>query len=60
MSHFYTPWKCQKTKGFLKFSGGKEMGHLREKGQFQKLKKGNKYNCVTNVSTLIYLTRILF
>ena len=42
MSHFYTPWKCQKTKGFLKFSGGKEMGDLREKGQFQKLKKGNK------------------
>ena len=22
MSHFYTPWKRQKTKGFLTFSGG--------------------------------------
>ena len=27
MSHFYTPWKRQKTKGFLKFSGGIEMWH---------------------------------
>ena len=25
LQHFYTPWKCQKTKGFLKFSGGVEM-----------------------------------
>ena len=25
MSHFYTPWKCQKTYGFLAFSGGIEM-----------------------------------
>ena len=25
MSHFYTPWKRQKTKGFLTFSGGIEM-----------------------------------
>ena len=27
MLHFYTPWKCQKTKGFLTFSGGVEMEH---------------------------------
>ena len=33
MSHFYTPWKRQKTKGFLTFSGGIEMRHWREKGQ---------------------------
>ena len=25
MFHFYTPWKCQKTKDFLMFSGGVEM-----------------------------------
>ena len=25
LSHFYTPWKRQKTKGFLTFSGGIEM-----------------------------------
>ena len=25
MSHFYTPWKSQKTFGFLTFSGGIEM-----------------------------------
>ena len=25
MFHFYTPWKCQKTKGFLAFPGGIEM-----------------------------------
>ena len=27
MFHFYTPWKRQKTFGFLKFPGGMEMGH---------------------------------
>ena len=26
MSHFYTPWKRQKTFGFLTFSGGIETG----------------------------------
>ena len=25
MFHFYTPWQCQKTLGFLMFSGGIEM-----------------------------------
>ena len=25
MFHFYTPWKCQKTFGFLTFLGGIEM-----------------------------------
>ena len=24
MSHFYNPWKCQKTYGFLTFTGGKK------------------------------------
>ena len=32
MSYFYTPWKRQKTKGFLTFLGGIEIGHWREKG----------------------------
>ena len=32
MSHFYTPWKYQKTFGFMTFSGSIEIGHLREKG----------------------------
>ena len=27
MSHFYTPWKDQKTGGFLIFSGGIEVEH---------------------------------
>ena len=27
MLHFYTPWKRQKTIGFLTFSGGIEMWH---------------------------------
>ena len=27
MFHFYSPWKRQKTKGFLTFSGGIEMEH---------------------------------
>ena len=25
--HFYIPWKSQKTKGFLMFSGGIDMDH---------------------------------
>ena len=32
MSHFYTPWKRQKTFSFLTFSVGIEMEHWREKG----------------------------
>ena len=32
MSHFYTPWKLQKTKGFLTFSGGIEMEHWSKMG----------------------------
>ena len=32
MSHFYTPWKRQKTFGFLTFSGGIEMGHWTKMG----------------------------
>ena len=32
MFHFYTPWKRQKTFGFLKFSGGIKMEHLAETG----------------------------
>ena len=28
MFHFYTPWKRQKTKGFLMFSGGMEVEYL--------------------------------
>ena len=30
--HFYTPWKRQKTFGFLKFSGGIEMWHWTKMG----------------------------
>ena len=32
MSHFYTPWKRQKTYGFLTFSGGIEMWHWTKMG----------------------------
>ena len=32
MSHFYTPCKRQKSKGFLTFSRGIEIRHFREKG----------------------------
>ena len=38
MFHYYTPGKCQKTRGFLTFSGGKEMKHWHKIGQwFDKL-----------------------
>ena len=32
MVHFYTPWKRQKTKDFLMFSGGIEMEHRASMG----------------------------
>ena len=32
VSHFYTPWKRQKTKGFLTFPGGIEMWHWTKMG----------------------------
>ena len=32
VSHFYTPRKGQKTKGFLTFSGGIEMWYLTKMG----------------------------
>ena len=32
VSHFYTPWKRQKTFGFLTFSGGMEMWHWTKNG----------------------------
>ena len=32
VSHFYTPWKRQKAKGFLAFSGGIEMWHWTKMG----------------------------
>ena len=28
----FTPWKCQKNRGFLMFAGGVEMEHWREMG----------------------------
>ena len=33
MTHFYTSWKCQKTKGFLTFSRGIEMWHWTKMGE---------------------------
>ena len=30
--HFYTPWKRQKSRSFLTFSGGVEMQHWHEMG----------------------------
>ena len=32
ISHFYTPWKCQKTYGFLTFSRGIKMWHWTKVG----------------------------
>ena len=32
MFHFYTPWKYQKTAGFLMFSGGIEVEHWLKMG----------------------------
>ena len=32
MFHFYTPWKHQKAKDFLMFSGGIEMEHWLKMG----------------------------
>ena len=32
VSRFYTPWNCQKSYGFLTFSGGIEMWHWTKMG----------------------------
>ena len=37
MSYFYTPWKRQKTKDFLTFSGSVEIENWSEKGQSKML-----------------------
>ena len=40
MLHFYAPWKCQKTFGFLTFSEGIVMEHWTNKmGRFKKILK---------------------
>ena len=36
MFHFYTPWKRQKTKDFLTFSGDIEMEHSANIGLWEK------------------------
>ena len=36
MSYFYTPWKRQKTFGFLTISWGIEIGRCRKKGSLGK------------------------
>ena len=37
MFHFYTPWKCQKARGFLKFSGSIKMEHGHKTCRFNQL-----------------------
>ena len=40
MFHFYTPWKCKETKGFLAVSGGIEMEHQGKMGCFSDVFQG--------------------
>ena len=40
---FYSPWKSQKNKDFLIFSGGIEMGHWLEIGSVNQKTKLNYY-----------------
>ena len=44
VSHFYTPWKRQKTFGFLTFSGGIEMWHWTKIGQLCKIHRNTGFN----------------
>ena len=39
MVHFYTPWKRQKSFGFLTFSGGIEMEYCTKMGQKEREKQ---------------------
>ena len=48
VSHFYTPWKRRKTKGFMTFSGGIEMWH------WTKIGYGNLKSAVYIIIPLIY------
>ena len=65
MFYFYTPWKFQKTLGFLMFSGGIEMKHWLEKTKPEKtfnncihtraLKKFTEFKAdVWNINISIY------
>ena len=56
MFHFYTPWKRQKTKGFLRFSGGIEM----ELGLKHELNFNLRYQKVTGISCSKGLLKNLF
>ena len=52
VSHFYTPWKRQKTFGFLTFSGGIEMWQWTKMGQSRHF-----YSCT--YSSLKTLPRVI-
>ena len=65
MIHFYTPWKCQKTSGFLAFSGGIEIDHWPEMSELvvpylrffaalQKCFKGNQKVMLSYVNNETY------
>ena len=43
MFPFYTPWKYQKTFGFLVFSGGIKWEHWPEMGSFDQIVSGLKH-----------------
>ena len=51
MLHFYTPWKRQKTRGFLTLSGGMEIEHWLIMGQ--RLVIDLKQECESQFSSMI-------
>ena len=57
VSHFYTPWKRQKTKDFLTFSGGIEMWHWTKMGycivREEELNVGIIYGILTKFKKLL-------
>ena len=63
MSHFYSPWKRQKTIGFLTFSGGIEMWHWTKMGLknsmngYDALSRTSWFYCfleIVKVTTLVF------
>ena len=58
--HFYTPWKRQKTRRFLNFSGGYSNGRFTWNGLINILKysKNNKYSYVMRCAIWFHLRNL--
>ena len=55
MFYRYTPWKCQKTFGFLTFSGDIEMKSRREIGESRTIKSKSIINVIMVIPFRVFV-----